>query len=474
MKMKKKIETLPLKTLCPLLLCAVLTGSLCACGAAAAPSDPSTDSGTTQNDPAGEADIQSEQSTGTDADTISGKKDGSEANDNGPGTDTLTEDSPVVDPETDTTVSTFPSHIQIEMQSEKKDLTADDGTIYYTTSYVYPVISIEGNADAAEKVNADVRSRIDSFLANTEVEEWAKEGYEYHISEESEYPFLSYCSDLTFDVQRSDNSVISFTMTNYSFSGGAHGNYLTQGVNYDAKTGKLLTFADLSGDADAFHEDTLAYNQDLARTEVYQMRMFSEDMLSDGSLESVLYADDAWYLSTSGLTFISNPYALGPYAAGTIEFVIPYADLADMGFAAGYAYTDRTVRKLLNDADAVFDLNGDGTEDTILFSPETVVNEDESYSTISHLIINDVDFSGRDDDAAGQQLNEKIWSELALFDLNVEDDYTELVLLSGENIGDNYVYTSRFFRYTKDGRLLYLGKVTGNVLDPSVTFSALE
>ena len=149
MKMKKKIETLPLKTLCPLLLCAVLTGSLCACGAAAAPSDPSTDSGTTQNDPAGEADIQSEQSTGTDADTISGKKDGSEANDNGPGTDTLTEDSPVVDPETDTTVSTFPSHIQIEMQSEKKDLTADDGTIYYTTSYVYPVISIEGNADAA-------------------------------------------------------------------------------------------------------------------------------------------------------------------------------------------------------------------------------------------------------------------------------------------------------------------------------------
>lgn len=474
MKMKKKIETLPLKTLCPLLLCAVLTGSLCACGAAAAPSDPSTDSGTTQNDPAGEADIQSEQSTRTDADTISGKKDGSEAKDNGPGTDTLTEDSPVVDPETDTTVSTFPSHIQIEMQSEKEDLTADDGTIYYTTSYVYPVISIEGNADAAEKVNADVRSRIDSFLDNTEVEEWAKEGYEYHISEESEYPFLSYCSDLTFDVQRSDNSVISFTMTNYSFSGGAHGNYLTQGVNYDAKTGKLLTFADLSGDADAFHEDTLAYNQDLARTEVYQMRMFSEDMLSDGSLESVLYADDAWYLSTSGPTFISNPYALGPYAAGTIEFVIPYADLADMGFAAGYAYTDRTVRKLLNDADAAFDLNGDGTEDTILFSPETVVNEDESYSTISHLIINDVDFSGRDDDAAGQQLNEKIWSELALFDLNVEDDYTELVLLSGENIGDNYVYTSRFFRYTKDGRLLYLGKVTGNVLDPSVTFSALE
>ena len=128
----------------------------------------------------------------------------------------------------------------------------------------------------------------------------------------------------------------------------------------------------------------------------------------------------------------------------------------------------------LNDADAAFDLNGDGAEDTILFSPETVVNEDESYSTISHLIINDVDFSDRDDDAAGQQLNGKIWSELALFDLNVEDDYTELVLLSGENIGDNYVYNSHFFRYTKDGRLLYLGKAAGNVLDPSVTFSALE
>ena len=415
--MKKKIKTLPLKSLCPLLLCAALSGSLCACGTASAPSAPSG-SGTAQNDTAGEAAPQTEQDTGTDTggDTISGEKDGQTTEDNDTDANTLPEGASAADPEIDTTVSTFPSPVRIEMRSEEKELTA----------------------------------------------------------EELDYAFLSYYDDMSFGVQRSDSNVISFTITYYTFSGGAHGNYSTQGVNYNTRTGELIAFSDLSDDADAFHADTLAYNQNLAGTEVYQMRMFSEDLLAGVSLESVLYADDAWYLSASGLTFISDPYALGPYVAGTIEFVIPYADLADMGFAAGYAYADRTVRELLNDADAAFDLNGDGAEDTILFSPETVVNEDESYSTISHLIINDVDFSDRDDDAAGQQLNGKIWSELALFDLNVEDDYTELVLLSGENIGDNYVYNSHFFRYTKDGRLLYLGKAAGNVLDPSVTFSALE
>lgn len=486
--MKKKIKTLPLKSLCPLLLCAALSGSLCACGTASAPSAPSG-SGTAQNDTAGEAAPQTEQDTGTDTggdtisgkedgqtaeDTISGEKDGQTTEDNDTDANTLPEGASAADPEIDTTVSTFPSPVRIEMRSEEEELTADDGTLLCTTSYACPVVSIEDNADAAEKINADIRSRIDSFLADTEIEEWAMEGYEYHISEELDYAFLSYYDDMSFGVQRSDSNVISFTITYYTFSGGAHGNYSTQGVNYNTRTGELIAFSDLSDDADAFHADTLAYNQDLAGTEVYQMRMFSEDLLAGVSLESVLYADDAWYLSASGLTFISDPYALGPYVAGTIEFVIPYADLADMGFAAGYAYADRTVRELLNDADAAFDLNGDGAEDTILFSPETVVNEDESYSTISHLIINDVDFSDRDDDAAGQQLNGKIWSELALFDLNVEDDYTELVLLSGESIGDNYVYNSHFFRYTKDGRLLYLGKAAGNVLDPSVTFSALE
>ena len=202
--MKKKIKTLPLKSLCPLLLCAALSGSLCACGTASAPSAPSG-SGTAQNDTAGEAAPQTEQDTGTDTggDTISGEKDGQTTEDNDTDANTLPEGASAADPEIDTTVSTFPSPVRIEMRSEEEELTADDGTLLCTTSYACPVVSIEDNADAAEKINADIRSRIDSFLANTEIEEWAMEGYEYHISEELDYAFLSYYDDMSFGVQRS-------------------------------------------------------------------------------------------------------------------------------------------------------------------------------------------------------------------------------------------------------------------------------
>lgn len=469
--MKKKTTTTS-NILCTVLLCAALSCAVCACGTETDTADASrTDAAQDDAD-----DSTADQSRDTDADTTAVE----DAEQNTADSEDATEETGAeagdtdIDPETDTTVSVFPSHIQITMQHNEEDLTANDGTVLCTTSYTYPVVSIEGNDDAAGKINEDIRSRVDSFLADTEAEEWSKEGYEYHIEDGSEYPFLSYYDDMTFGIQRADSNVISFTVTFYSFTGGAHGNYTTSGINYNAKTGDKLSFADLSDDADAFHEDTLAFNQALAKTEAYQMRMFSEDMLIGVSLETVLYAEDAWYLSTSGLTFISDPYELGPYVAGTIEFIIPYPDLADMGFRNNYTYGDRTAMKLLTDTANSFDLNGDGAEETILFSTETVAKDDDTYTTLLHLTIGDTDFSDQCNDIFQEVSTGYPVDQLSVFDLNVDDDFTELVLLSGENKNEDFVYNSYFFRYTKDGRLLYLGMTTGDVLNPTVSFTALE
>lgn len=466
----KKRTIMTSNTLYTALLCAAIACATCACktGTDASGTADAGQSSTPDTDTSGQTQ-EINQNTSPNQNT---------AQDTDSETDTAEADSgtetPDIDPETDTSVSVFPSHIRIEMQREEEDLTADDGTVLCTTGYAYPVVSIEGNDDAAEKINADIRSRIDSFVADTEVEEWARENYDYQTEAEDEYPFLSYYDDMLFSIQRSDSNVISFTVTYSTFTGGAHGNYTTQGVNYNAKTGDVITFSDLSDDADAFHEDTLAFNQALAKTEAYQMRMFSEDMLNGVSLETVLYADDAWYLSSSGLTFISDPYALGPYAAGTIEFIIPYTDLADMGFSQNYTYADRTAMKLLTGTANSFDLNADGEEETILFSTETIAKEDDTYSTLLHLTIDDVDFSDQCNDVFQETSTGYPVDQISVFDLNVDDGYTELVLLSGESEDNNFVYSSYFFRYTKDKRLLYLGKAKGDALDPAVTITQID
>lgn len=372
------------------------------------------------------------------------------------------------DPINDMSVSSTESGIKIEMRTEEEQKKTENGDVYLNRSYTYPVVTIDRNSAAADKINADIRSRIDAFTANTEVEEWAKQDFEFLTSEDSAYPFHQYEESLAFKTMRADSNVISFTTTYSSYTGGAHGNYNTRGVNYDARTGELIAFSDLSEDSAAFREDTLAYNQALAQTDAYRERMFSEEDITNGTLESVLYADDVWYLSTSGLVFMSGPYALGPFAAGTIEFIIPYGDLADMGFKDAYAYTDRLVLKLQENAVYHMDLNGDGQEDSILYHTEYAAGADDSYQTPVYLLINDVELSREGDAEVIKQLAEYSWAEAALYDLNPDDSYVELMFVSGESEGDDYVYYSHFYRYMEDGTLIYLGRVKGDANDPVV------
>lgn len=225
----------------------------------------------------------------------------------------------------------------IDSKTVEDQDTADDGTVIYSRSYTQPLVTIANNAEAAEKINADIQSRIDNFTASDTIRKESHEYYEISSKEEG-YDFFEYTESLEFEKVRSDANVISFIMTSSGYMGGAHGYYNSFGLNYDTKTGELIDFAALSDDADKFYNDTLAYNRELTQTDEYKERMFPEDFFDGSELETYLYADEKWYLSDEGLVFISNPYELGPYASGIIEFVIPYDKLAEMGFKEEYSY----------------------------------------------------------------------------------------------------------------------------------------
>lgn len=228
--------------------------------------------------------------------------------------------------------------VSIEINTFEDERTAEDGTVLYRRSYSQPTVTIEGNEEASEKINADIQSRIDAFMASEQMYNDAAEFYEVTQSEE-DFIFHEYIESLDYSASRADTSVISFVETTYSDTGGAHGIYGGFGLNYDARTGELIKFAELSDDPDKFYNDTLAYNRELAQTDEYKERMFEEGFLGEDEFENVLYADEKWYLSNEGLVFISNPYELGPYAAGMIEFVIPYDELNEMGLKEEYSYS---------------------------------------------------------------------------------------------------------------------------------------
>lgn len=369
--------------------------------------------------------------------------------------------------------------ISIEMKTEEDQEQTEDGTVIYTSEISYPVVTIEGNETATERINADILARVESFKTSISgadsIREMAKEMYDYMLEGEDEgYSFnAAYIEDLGFGITRSDSNVISFLQTSSSYAGGAHGFEAHQGINYSARTGELITLSELGENADAFHQDTLSYNQKLAETESYKVRLFTEDSIYNGELEAALYAEGSWYFSTMGLIFFSDPYILGPYVAGMIEFIIPYSDLSEMGLKEEYAYSGKLMTQLISQEVYNRDVNGDGTDDSFQFYTET--KDDGSYETLVHFIINGTDFAQGEDAALQEKFSAYAWSEsYILYDLDETDEMLEFAFYSYVNENDDYVIYSNIYRYEKDGSLTYLGRIKGNVTDPTVDGTALE
>ena len=457
--MNKKILYLRKPTLCAVILGAALWFSACGSSADETPAADTTETENVAADTEQETDTPEESTEGSSDDEI-------QANGGS---------------ETDITVSETGSPVSITVKTaDTVELTTEDGTVYYTITCSYPVVSIDGNDAAAEKINADISSRVDNYNSGVNSgAETAKEDFEYMLASAGEgYAPSPYTADLSFTLIRADDNVISFTENGYDYMGGAHGSPSTIGVNYDTNTGDLIAFTDLSDDPDAFHADTLAYNQELAQTDYYSTQMFSTDDITNGTLEDTLYADDAWYLSPAGLVFMSAPYAIAPYAAGTLEFTIPYSDLDDMGFNDAYAYTGRQIVKLLEGSPYSIGLNGDGSVDSADYSTEYL--DDDSYNILTHLIVNGTDYAQDGTDDVKEQLTDPSSSQPYVYDLDVNDNYVELAAVFEEWIfaddaSDPVVNRySRFFRYTQDGSLIYLGQVDGNVADLTFTFTASD
>lgn len=351
--------------------------------------------------------------------------------------------------------------VTLDWQTTEEQDTADDGTVLSTIYCHYPIVSIEGNEAAADNINDSIQKQVNAFNADTSVQDFARENY---VSENT--GFIGYSNDLSFAARRYDSNVISFEVTYYSYSGGAHGNYTCIGLNYSTQTGEPIAFAELGEDADSFRADTFAYNRALADTEPYQNRMYG--IPSDDDLESVLYAEDKWFLSSDGLIFISDPYALGPYAAGSIDFTIPYGELETMGLKEEYRYNGNLTLQLQDALPALMDLNGDGKEETILFNTVYDGSPDAVNEFTAHLFINDIDVVNETNKELYSLLSDFPWAQCVLYDLAPSDDTIEITFITTEysDEDDTPSFTSSFFRYEKDGSITYLGKAASRLTDP--------
>lgn len=117
--------------------------------------------------------------------------------------------------------------------------------------------------------------------------------------------------------------LLTLVSRNYSYTGGAHGNYGSAYSTVDLTAIKKLAVTDI------FTKDGInKLNGLLEKHFRKQYNLEDTEALSEGGLfEDSIEANDNIYVTGKGIGFSYAPYEIGPYAMGEINLFIPFTEL---------------------------------------------------------------------------------------------------------------------------------------------------
>lgn len=139
-------------------------------------------------------------------------------------------------------------------------------------------------------------------------------------------PSMVYSKMTSATVKSFNPDYIVYKITNYTYSGGAHGATESHYINYDLNKGEALTFNNIFIPG---NEDSL-----LAQIKSTLMEQYSassiEGLQEHGIFTDQLFVTHNVYLEGTDVVFHYNPYDIGPYALGSINVRIPYYTISEL------------------------------------------------------------------------------------------------------------------------------------------------
>lgn len=138
-------------------------------------------------------------------------------------------------------------------------------------------------------------------------------------SEETPTASLNWSDYVTGKIEGAHKGILSYTVTGYTFTGGAHGMTVETALNFDMKTGNLLT------ESDFFKE---GYKDRLPGL----LSSHLAESLENPSDTSMLFTQEIgpngnFAIGEKGVTYIYNQYEIGPYVMGIIRVTVPWEEL---------------------------------------------------------------------------------------------------------------------------------------------------
>lgn len=214
--------------------------------------------------------------------------------------------------------SPVPAELVWSAQLFQQDYTAQDGTTIMEVTYSFPDIQNYELDPAWEKIHSYFSAEGDAYLANAgELAGFAAD--DYLVTKATGGEFLPFAEDASFRFSYQTEDLVSVVRSYYanSVTGAAHPANYQFSEQFDLSTGDKLLLSN-------FFTDPAA-----ARTRI--LELLAEKAAPVYSLDALTqeFQDEYFYLTETGFVFYYQPDTLAPYAAGLLEFSIPYADLAD-------------------------------------------------------------------------------------------------------------------------------------------------
>ncbi len=121
-------------------------------------------------------------------------------------------------------------------------------------------------------------------------------------------------------IRYNENDFVIFESSEYSYSGGMHGNYSSTFFGFDIPMNKSILLADIVS------ADSVSLQKVVEKYFRIQYKVKS-DSLNEILFENYLPANKNFYFNEKGITFLYNPYEVASYAQGEISVFIPFAAL---------------------------------------------------------------------------------------------------------------------------------------------------
>ncbi|HRE40261.1 MAG TPA: DUF3298 domain-containing protein [Ignavibacteria bacterium] len=131
-------------------------------------------------------------------------------------------------------------------------------------------------------------------------------------------------SDARIELQ--NNNIAVFSLYNFNFLGGAHPNTVTNFMNFDMKTGKVLSLNDIFKPG---FESTL--NELIVSQFRKDKNLKPNAPLTDAGLfENKLTYNNNFAFTKDGFMFYYNNYEIAPYVMGPQVITISYSDISSL------------------------------------------------------------------------------------------------------------------------------------------------